>query len=127
MKPSCTDRGVKTVISRRSKFLVLLWVGIVLFGAVGCSTTDGYWSFYITRKKIPEFYTETPTWQMVFITVVCPEVHVAGPVLAVVGDILFLPFAIAHDIWLGANREPPVEGEKPRGGHWLDLPPDEPR
>ncbi|MHC4601283.1 MAG: hypothetical protein ACYS47_19990 [Planctomycetota bacterium] len=105
---------------RKRGILVVLFLTVVFLCLTGCATTDGYWTFYVTGNTIPAYFKGIFGEKSSGLSILgaTPEiavfvaafVFVAIPAVMLAFDFVFLPFAILHDIWLGANREPdPME------------------
>ncbi|MHC5081578.1 MAG: hypothetical protein ACYTHN_21460 [Planctomycetota bacterium] len=97
------------------KCLTLLLVLIALCTSMGCTTMDGHWTLYLTRKTVPQYYKSLFTGGGSGSSISAPGeiailfvgvVLVVIPTVMIAMDLLFLPFAIAHDIWLETRRSP---------------------
>ena len=86
------DRGLRDAM--RSLILLVLAVSM-LVSAVGCRTTS-YWSFAITGGAFEEKIFHSSSGGHILLLPVL--------VILVALDILFLPVAIPHDIWLHVHR-----------------------
>ena len=84
--------------ARRSLWLPCLALCLLLLA--GCATSDGYWSFPLTRGV----FSSSGAWSV-------PTCGKSGEALLValgciVGvDLVLLPLTLAHDLWLWQWRE----------------------